>query len=79
MNKLVQNTSAALLYEIKTSIGQSPVKTVRSVEFYGTYPIENALRSQLNRTNTIRNNELNEMYLITSAVRSQLSHERIVG
>ena len=49
------------------------------VEYSLNYPIVNALRSQLNRTNTIRNNELNEMYLITSAVRTQLSQERIVG
>lgn len=79
MNNPIQDTFAALLHEIKTGIGQSPANAVRSVEFCCSYPIVNAVRSQLNRTNTIRNNELNEMYLITSAVRSQLSQERIVG
>lgn len=73
MNKLVQKTFAALLHEIKTSIGQSPTKAVRSVEFYGTCPIVNAARTQLNQTNTVRNNDIHEMHLFTSAVWTHLS------
>jgi len=73
MNKLVQNTSAALLHEIKTSIGQSLLKAVRRDDFCSAYQIVSAVRTHLNRTNTARNNDLHEMYLITSAMRTQLN------
>jgi len=73
MNNPIQNTSAALLHEIKTSIRQSPAKAVRSVEFCSAYLIVSAVRTHLNRTNTARNNDLHEMHLFTSALRTQLN------
>lgn len=48
-------------------------KAGQNVDFYCTIPIVNAVRSQLNRTNTTRNNDLHEMHLITSAVLTQFN------
>lgn len=54
-------------------------KSAQSPDYYHTYPIANAVRSQLNGTQTVRKNDIYEMYQITSAMRTQLNQTSLAG
>ncbi len=48
MNSNIQKLSTAFVQDIKIIIGQARKHAVRSVEFYRTFPIASALRTQFN-------------------------------